>query len=179
MQLSKDIQDSTKISDLIESPNAVKALASRGITTIADLRVRTIEEVAAIPGIGNSTLDRIRELQVTEKSDPTAKSKALEVEESNAALVVISQHQEFALQVLNGDAERFGTRGLRQIPPIYISCKGGRGKLTREEWFARKYNRNREKMIAAVTANEPWRKEAFVWLQSRKSYGRDFHVLTD
>jgi len=179
MRLSDALQDATKIVDLIESPTAVKALAVRGINTVADLRVRTIEEIAAIPGIGNSTLDTIRELQVTEKVDPATKNKALEVEESNAALTVISQHQEFALQVLNGDAERFGTRGLRQIPPIYIACKGGRGKLTREEWFARKYNRNREKMMEALTKNEPWRKEAFAWLQSRKSYGRDFHVLTD
>lgn len=170
------IEDKTLLADALSSPKNVEVLAKAKIVTVGDAKKLTIADFIKM-GVGEVTIEEIRTLGVRQ----AAESKDARLEESPNPIHILSPFAEYCLQVLPGDVRRNPNgRGQAIIRPIYIVCKTGRGKLTREMWYARRYERDAKKMQDAATANEPWRLEAYEWLKGRKSYrSKGFRVMSD
>jgi hypothetical protein len=127
-------------------------------------------------GVGEVTIEEIRTLGVRQE----AVIKDARIEESMNPIHIQSPFSRYCLQVLPGDVRRNPNgRGQQIVRPIYIVCQDGRGMLTAKMWYARKYERDMRRVQDAEVNKEPWRIEAYNWLKERKSYRRDFRVLSD
>lgn len=177
MTATKNITDETLITDFLESPQGLKALHSRGILTVADLKVRTLDEIRAIPGVGEHTLQQITALAVCPAGTRTDANADLA--ESNRPILLRSKYKLFCLQILPGDAIPMGAKGLRQIPPVVVAFQGGLGQITQRAWFVRKYKRDEKEIAEAIKRDEPWRVEAGRYLRTRNGFRRDFFIMSD
>lgn len=173
---TKEITDDTLLSEYLESPEAVHALSSRKLMTVGDLKTRTLPEIAAIPAIGERTIEQIKALRVVADRKP---SNFAEIAENNNPIHLRSPYANFAIQVMPGDAIESGARGLRRIPPLYVMFKNGRGELNRKEWFFRVYKRDMTMVEEAMKNNLPWRKDAAKWLRENHKCGKDFSIMSD
>lgn len=170
------ITDDTLLADRLSSPKNLELLAKNKVLTVGDAKKLTIVDFIRM-GVGEVTIDEIRTLGVRQATE----SKDAKIEESPNPIHIASHFAGYALQVLPGDVRRNPNgRGQAVIQPIYAVCHNGRGKLTREMWYNRKYDRDKKKVQDAVIANEPWRLDAYAWLLATKGYkAKRFRVLSD
>lgn len=169
------ISDETPIADVLTSPKNIEILIRNKVTTVGAAKKLSISDFLTM-GVGEVTMEEIKSLGVRQ----AAQSKDSKIEESIHPIHIFSPFGGYSLQILQGDVRRNANgRGQAILKPIYIVCQGGRGQLTRKMWYARKYERDARKVQDAEVANEPWRLEAYEWLRKRKSFGKDFKVMSD
>jgi len=166
--------DDTPLALVIESPRAAKALEEAGYAKVGDLDGVSYSELGSVKGVGERTLERIRELRTDLPEEPTN----TKVEEGMHPIHLHSPSNGFCLHLLPGD--RLGDKfGYRLVTPVFIEFSDGRGRMTAELWFTRKYRRDMVKVQDAIANEEPWRVEAHKWLASRRSCNSAFFIMTD
>lgn len=169
------ISDDTLLKDVLSSPKNLEILHRHKVTTVGEAKRLTIGDYVKM-GVGEVTIEEIRSLGVRQ----AAQSIDAKIEESVNPIHIHSPYDGYCLQVRPGDVERSPNgRSHRVIRPIYVVCQKGRGQLTRKMWYTRKYAWDAAKIQDAEVRNEPWRLEAYEWLQARKSFNKSFRVLSD
>lgn len=175
---SLPLSDSTKIEDVVGSPKALKALRAKGINTVGD--IRSIAEVASIPGMTAGAIAQLSELPIKKE----AAKAVVEIEEGPHPVVLRSRFPAYILRLLGGDivAPTPGMPGSpRILQPIAIFFRDGNATLTRETWVTAIHRRDPVKIAAelAKTPEEaPWRGPAISWLRGKRTHKQgNFIVL--
>lgn len=170
------MDETMRLSGIIESPRAVGALKAAGFNTIADLQGATLDSLESLKGVGPRTVEQLKELGVGEKSKVWE-----DVEEGDHPIHFQSQHDAMSIILLPGDfvAHGGGRKGGRMVPGIIAQAEHGRGTVTREQWLMAQYGRDKALVDQHVKSKKPWRKDAVQWLRNRKACGRDYHLLID
>jgi len=169
------MDSATKLSEVLDSPRAAKALERAGFKTVGDLEGVALEAIAGLNGVGQRTLEQIQTVhQEPEKEDFGA------VEEGGHDVHLLSPRPKYVIWVLRGDRILDPSRGTsRVMPPVLIQFRDGRGKITRDQYLARKYNRDAGLIAKHIEDKKPWRAECVEWLRSRVKHGREYTVMSD
>lgn len=172
-----NLTDETSLRDAgLESPRALHALEQAGFRTVADLKKVALTEIMAIKGVGDRTMEQIGAIVGTDASAVNDD----EIEEGDHPLHLHSPYESYSLWVLKGDIVRFGAgKGGKIVPPVVIRFEQGRGRLTRDQYLARKYQRDADKIAAHINEKRPWRQEAAAWLKARKMFGVAYHLMSE
>lgn len=166
------------LSDVVESPRAIKALAGAGLTTLGDVAVRGLGCLGGIKHVGEAT----RSLIVRAIGPlPEAPEDNDEIEEGVHPLRLDGPISSMRISLLPTHRHT-SVGGVTQLDtPLYIEFQDGEATLTKKAWLTRIYERDRARVEAGMKdAALPWRRDAAAWLRSLDTHARaEFRVLGD
>lgn len=172
--------DDTPIEQVVGSPRALKALKAKGINKVGD--IRSLAEVAGIPGVSAGVVAQLSELPI--KKESTADQNT-DVEEGEHPIVLRSPSNGYIIRLLGGDIvpPPIGMPGRPQIiQPVAIMFRNGAAELTRKVWLMAKHRRNEEliaKELATPAEKAPWRGEAIRYLKSRRPFKQRMFAIIE
>lgn len=171
--------DDTPIEKVVGSPRALKALRAKGINKVGD--IRSLADVAAIPGVGAGTVAQLSELPIRKEAPPAA----TEVEEGEHPIILRSPSAGYIIRLLGGDIvpPPVGMPGQpRIVQPIAIMFRNGAAELTRKTWLMVKHRRNEVKVaeeLAIPADKAPWRAEAIGYLKTRRPFKQRWFAVIE
>ena len=165
--------DERNLSEIIESPRAIKALERAGYKTVKDLDGVPMKELLVIKGVGQRTIELIEKIGLEQPAEEDP-----DFDEGPHPINLLSPHGRYGLIMLHGD-EIVSGRSRRVVPPLAIEFMDGRAQLKREKWFLFKFNRDKVEAEKAAAEEQPWRLDAIAWLKARANYNRTFHIMSD
>jgi hypothetical protein len=171
-------RDATALSELVESPRALKALTDLGYKTLGDVRAKGIDALAGTKHVGQVTLDALAE--ALGPKDPAPPPPDGSWDEGPHPLHLHSPHAGFQFPLKK--ARRIfnpHSGALEEQAPLWVTFSDHEGALKAKDWFLRKFDGDEARADDAVAKGTPWRLDAVAWLKGRRTYKKDFFVKTD
>jgi hypothetical protein len=170
----KNMSNPQNISELVASPRAVKALEKAGYITTDDVDGVPIENLAALPGVGQVSIEQLTRAG----ADPAPIDEDGDWDEGPHP-IHLDSFADLRIRVTHSGEERRGKR-VQIIPPVFLAFQGGRAKLTREQFMLARHDGDKVAAKAELRTDTPWRLDAIDWLKAKPGYkAGDFIILPD
>lgn len=167
----------TLLATVVESPRALAALHRAQLRTLGDVVAQGgLHSLRSIKFVGEGTLSLIAKALGPIPDPEPAES---EVEEGPHPIRLESPVRELRISLLPAH-QRVGPGGVRVVErPHYLEFSDGEGTLTKRAWLTRIYERNLERIQAAMADDQfAWRRQAAEWLRGLAIYQRgEFRIL--
>ena len=174
------LTDASLLSEILESPRAVRALEGLGLKTLGDVRAAGIDKVVGQRYIGDVTLEKLRAALGPQATPDKPAAPEPKWEEGMHPLYLHSPSRGFRFPLKRALSRHHPVSGETiEQTPLWVEFTEGEAKLTAYEWALKVHDGDEVKARRDVEAKTPWRIAAIEWLKARRSYERAFFIKTD
>ena len=170
--------DARPLSEIVESPRAVKALAGAGFTTLGDVRQQGLRALQGVRWVGEASISLLAEAlgpSLPEEDDDDA-----EIEEGTHPLRLSSPYHSYEIKLLDSNRVPRPGGGHHVQRPIYLKFVSGEAALTKSMYLTCRFDRDADRIDPAMADTRfRWRRDAAAYLATVSGFNRDFHLRSD